>query len=408
MVKISKIAISKVENDDVEGAVFKALKLMNARSIMKKGMVVLLKPNMLSAKPPERAVCTHPLVLKAVIKWVKQFEPKRIVVGDSSGGISPNTTRKVIKASGLGQVCEEEGVEIIPFEATPLKIYPVANSYVLDEIISTSLIQEADLIINLPKIKTHGLTKLTCCIKNMFGTLILANKQKIHARFPNMKDFSKALVDVYSISKPQLTIVDGYYCQEGQGPSAGDVVKLDIILAGNDPVALDTAACKIIGIDPESVLHVKFAAEKGIGTMNFSKVNVKGVSINEVRRKFKSAKLSPFAGLPLPRVMASYLSEKIYKADLYFDPDKCVLCGTCWKNCPVNAIIAPQEGSNRKTPIWNKERCISCYCCSETCLHEAIEFKINVIKNLVRDKLFIIGATLFSLMIFLIIVWLMR
>jgi len=264
------ISIQRINDDDIKRATFRALEAIHAESLMREGMKVLLKPNLLSAKPPERAVTTHPEVVRAVIHWVKQFSPSKIYVADSSGGgarIGLKATINSLKVSGIKSVCDEEGVECLPLEKTKREIYPVPNPLVLNEVVSTKLLKEVDLIINLPKIKTHTLTYLTCCIKNMFGIILLANKASIHALFPRREEFASALVDIYSVSVPQLTVVDGYLCQEGNGPSAGDVVKLDLILAGYDPVALDTLVCKIIGLDPDRVLYLAKAEAKGLGSM---------------------------------------------------------------------------------------------------------------------------------------------
>ena len=390
--------------DDVASAVNEALELIDAKQLMSDGMTILLKPNLLSAKPPERAVTTHPEVLRAVIRWVKKFNPKRVVVSDSSAGVGRNTTRKVFNASLLQQTAEEEGVEAIPFESMERTVYGVENPMVLNDFPSAKIIEEADLIINLPKIKTHGLTKLTCSIKNMFGTVILGNKPKTHAQYSKMEDFSKALADIYSVSKPQLTIIDGYLCQEGNGPSAGDVVKMDLILAGYDGVALDATVCSIIGLDVNEVLHVKYVEKKGIGTTNLKSVEYKGVGVNDVMREFRlpsgSNRATP---VPIPTFLRGVV-DKVFKADVNFDLEKCTLCGTCWTNCPVEAISKPEIMEKESNiPIWNKKKCITCYCCAETCPYEAIEFKINPKKNLIFSELGVL--LIVALVVLALLIW---
>ncbi|MHA1459064.1 MAG: DUF362 domain-containing protein, partial [Promethearchaeota archaeon] len=253
----TKIAIQKIKNDDVKTSVFSALELINAQQLMQEeGMTILLKPNLLMGKPPERGVNTHPEVVRSVIQWVKQFNPAKIYVCDSAGGAKVGITEKAIIDSGIGIVCEEEGAECLPFEKSERKIYKIEDPLELEEISSSKLIEEADLIINIPKIKTHWQCTLTCCIKNMFGIVLLANKAKTHAQAAVLDRFCSALADIYSVSKPQLTVIDGYICMEGKGPSSGDAVKLDLILAGYDPVALDSVVCKIIGFDPSEVLYL--------------------------------------------------------------------------------------------------------------------------------------------------------
>lgn len=406
MTSKNKIAIQRIVEDDVEKAVFSALDLINAKEIMKEGMVVLLKPNLLSGKPPERAVTTHPSVLRAVIRWVKQFNPERIVASDSSGGHSLGATEKTMEAAGLKAVCDDEGIEMIPFEKTERTIYTVENPLVLEEFPSSKLLQEADLIINLPKIKTHGQAVLTCCVKNMFGTMLLRHKTRTHAEYPSLALFSAALVDIYSVSKPQLTVIDGYLCQEGQGPSAGDVVKMDLVLAGYDGVGLDRVVCEIIELDPQKVKTLEKAREKGIGSTDLNDFEIVGEKIADVQRKFKLPKLTQPGLIKLPKFIRGYLGKLLVKAKVKFDPEKCTCCGTCWKNCPVDAITPPAEIKKGNIPAWNSKKCITCYCCAELCPNEAVEFNVDIIKNLVFSWLgvVVLGG---GLVLLLLIIWLL-
>jgi len=214
----------------------------------------------------------------------------------------------------------------------------------------------------------------------MFGTVLLANKAKTHAQAAVLERFCSALVDIYSISKPQLTVIDGYYCMEGQGPSSGDVVKLDIILAGFDGVALDSAVCKIIGFDPSEILYLEKAEQKKLGTIDLANVEILGETIESVYRKFKRPKLRPIS-MPLPRWLADYIGKTIFKAKVKFNREKCKLCSTCWTNCPVNAITPPIEIKKGNIPKWDSKKCITCFCCVELCPHEAVKFRINYAKN---------------------------
>ena len=377
------LTIQKIVEDNVEKAVFDALNAIEAKSLMKKqGMKILLKVNLLSAKPPERAVTTHPSVVRAVIRWLKQFNPSKIFVGDSSGGSALNSTAVALKMSGIQAVCDEEDAIAIPLEKTERKIYPVPNPLILNEIVSSNLLEDVDLIVNLPKIKTHSQCTLTCCIKNMFGTIILTKKAEKHARFPTIDQFCSALVDIYSVSKPQLTVIDGFLAMEGNGPGAGDVVDdLKIIVAGYDGIALDTLVCKIIGLNPAKVLYIEKGVAKGIGSSNLEEFRIIGQSIESVFRPFKLPRVMPVS-LRLPRPIAEYIGDKIFKSTIKINVEKCKLCGTCWKNCPVDALTPPNELKiGEYIPIWDKEKCISCYCCAELCPYEAVEFKIKYFKN---------------------------
>ncbi|TXT63435.1 MAG: hypothetical protein BAJALOKI3v1_370015 [Promethearchaeota archaeon] len=386
----NKISIVRIKEERISKAVNKALELINAENLfIKENMTILIKPNILKGEEPERAVTTHPEIIRAVIRWIKKHGKHKIVVGESSGTTNPGATEKAFQGSGIKDVCEEENVEWTPFEQTKRKIYQIKDPLVLDQISSSVLLEEADLIINIPKIKTHWQCVLTCCIKNMFGTLILGNKPKTHARFPKLEDFSAALADIHSVSNPQLTVVDGYLCQEGSGPSKGDVVKLDLILAGYDPVALDTTVCKIIQFDPEDVIQIQKAEERGLGTSDLETFEIVGEKIDDVTRKFKMAKQRPVS-VPLPDWLADYMSNVIFRARVKFDPNKCKLCATCWENCPANAISPADEIKKGNVPNWVKNECIFCYCCAELCPHEAVDFEINYVRNFLYSKVGVI------------------
>jgi uncharacterized protein (DUF362 family)/NAD-dependent dihydropyrimidine dehydrogenase PreA subunit len=406
MTASTKVSVKRIFNEDIRSAVFKALDEIEAKKlIVKSGLIVLIKPNLLMGKPPERAVNTHPEVVRAVIQWVKQFDPSKIYVCDSSGGQKPGVTEKAIRESGIGDICEQEGVECFPLEKSERKVYFIENPLELKELTTSKIIEDADLIINIPKIKTHWQCTLTCCIKNMFGTVLLANKAKTHAQAAILDRFSAALADIYSVSKPQLTVVDGYYCMEGQGPSSGDVVKLNLIMAGYDGVALDTIVCKVIGFDPEELIYLKKAEGKGLGTTDLSKIELVGEKIETVYRKFKRPKLKPIS-MPLPKWLANYIGKKIFKASVKFNKEKCKLCSTCWSNCPVGAISPPKEIKKGNIPIWNSKKCITCFCCVELCPYEAVKFKINYVKNVVFSWfcfafLLLIGALWLSVIWFL-------
>ncbi|MHA1112043.1 MAG: DUF362 domain-containing protein [Promethearchaeota archaeon] len=386
MVEKTPIAIQKIINEDVKTAVFKSLELINAKKLMKDSMTVLLKPNLLQPAKPEKAITTHPTIVQAVIQWVKQFNPAKIYVCDSSGGFNfgeSNTERAMVE-SGLKAVCDEEGdiVECIPFEKTQRRVYKIENPLEVEELASSVLLHDVDLIINLPKIKTHGQTTLTCSIKNMFGTMLRTNKARTHSKYPSLTRFTSALTDIYSVSNPQLTVVDGYYCMEGNGPSAGQVVKLDIIIAGFDAVAIDSTVCKIIDVNPRNVKYLAFAEQKGLGTTDYGKIEILGESITNVKRKFKiPATIKPISAW-LPRKFADYLAQRGFKATITFDAEKCVLCGTCIENCPVKAIEWPEVRKKGHVPVWDKKKCITCFCCAELCPYHAVDAKIHLVRNL--------------------------
>jgi ferredoxin len=238
----------------------------------------------------------------------------------------------------------------------------------------------------------------------MFGTVLLANKPKTHAQAASLDRFTSALVDIYSVSNPQLTIVDGYYGMEGQGPSSGEPVKLDLILAGYDGVALDRTVCEIVGFNASEILYLEKAEQVGLGTGDLAKIEFVGEEIKDVERKFKPPKIRPVS-MPLPRWLADYVGQTIFKARVKFNREKCKICSTCWTNCPVKAIAPPNRIKKGQVPIWDKNKCITCFCCVELCPYEAVDFKINYVRNFLFSWL---GVGLIGLMsmIALFLIWL--
>ena len=154
----------------------------------------------------------------------------------------------------------------------------------------------------------------------MFGTILRTNKAKAHAQFPTLDRFTAALSDIYSVSNPQLTIIDGYLAMEGEGPGSGDPVKLNLILAGYDGVALDTTVCQITEISVNDVKYLKFGEQKGLGTTDFSKIEFLGEKIEDVKHKFKLPKHIGAISARFPKVIADYISNTVFKADIGFNP----------------------------------------------------------------------------------------
>jgi Pyruvate/2-oxoacid:ferredoxin oxidoreductase delta subunit len=225
----------------------------------------------------------------------------------------------------------------------------------------------------------------------------------MHASLPNPADFAEMLVDIYSASKPALTIVDGITAIEGNGPGAGGkLVDLGILLAGTDPVAMDTICTEIMGFEQTTVLTTQAAARRGLGTNNLAEIEVKGVPLKEVQRKFEfpsSYKTMRFLFSRLGRLI-SPLMKKFTHVRATYEKSKCVSCGDCVKICPAQALAINQVGA---PPTWTKARCIACYCCSEVCPKGAAHVGIAGIRG-VWQYLVILLAALVG--IILLIVWL--
>jgi uncharacterized protein (DUF362 family) len=259
--------------------VFKALDLVDYKKVLAGYSTVLIKVNFIVDKTWDTGATTDPLVVEAIILKLKEL-PVKIIVVESDASIT--NADKAFEATGMKDMCILNGVEWLNLRHAKDKIkIPIPDGETLKDITVPRLVTES-AVISAAKLKTHMATKVTLGMKNMFGLLPDKFKMKYHAR-----GISDVILDINSVLKPTLTVVDGFVGMEGKGPTDGEPVQMDLIIAGADPVATDAACCKIMGIDPTQVKHIRKAAEKGLGKLE---AEVVGEKIDSVARPFKKAK----------------------------------------------------------------------------------------------------------------------
>jgi uncharacterized protein (DUF362 family)/ferredoxin len=350
------------EADRLATAVSEALALLGGMSaFVGAGTRVLLKPNLLMKAVPERAVTTHPELLRAVIREVAQCSPSEIVVGDSPGGRnSSGSIRRLWEECGLASVCAEEGARLVLFDDETVRV-PSEQSKLYGSFVLGAEAVRADVLINLPKLKTHGFMQYTGAVKNLFGCIPGLAKAQFHLTVPDRDDFADMLVDLALACPPHLTIMDAVVGMEGEGPAGGKPVEIGAVLASADPFALDLVAASAVGFDPERVYTCKSAHRRGLAPKRPDDVEVLGVPWRELApASFAKPMIDPFAKLP-PWVSRSLRASVTAKPELT-DAEKCTGCATCRENCPVGAI----EMRDHK-PSFDYNACIRCYCCQELC-----------------------------------------
>ena len=370
MTKISVSECQSYNKENVQNAVNSCLDNLGGLStLIKPEDTVLIKPNILLAKEPEEAVTTHPAVIEAIIKLVKGLGAFPIV-GDSPGGPAGDL-ENYWKTTGILDVCNALNVEIVNFEASGVyKKSLNGNHYYI-----AKPVLDADFVINVPKIKTHGLTVFTCAIKNMYGVIPGLKKIGYHKEAPKPSNFAKLVVDIYSLSKPHLNIVDGVIGMDGAGPSAGNPKELGMILASDNGVALDSYICHILGKDPMKVPTNRIAYENGLGEVDINKIVVLGY-FPEIRNDFK---WPPQIASSLDMI-PSFISKALlgfYWSRPAIDSKVCNDCKTCVKSCPVEALTA---GVN--IPEFDYSECINCLCCMEMCPEKAVYLDKSLITKL--------------------------
>lgn len=343
------------------------------------GETVLVKPNVLVAAPPEQCVTTHPVVFKAVCVCFLETGC-RVVFGDSPAFYSGwGKCGPTMRKAGLTAIAENLGIAMADFENGTLVTNKNGASHKLFVIANGVL--AASGVVSVPKLKTHGLTRITGAVKNQYGCVPGVYKGQYHARAPNVHDFSRLLADITAFVKPRLYILDAVMAMEGNGPQNGDPRRLGLLMLSSDPVALDAIACKIIGVDPEFVTTCTAGQEAGLGTWYYDRIDCIGDDIaNFITPDFKVTRLP---AVSIPDHPATRIIRNLLVTRPAMHAAACTRCGSCISTCPVEprALDWGRAGTARP-PIYKYNRCIRCFCCQEICPCGAIRIKTPLLGRL--------------------------
>lgn len=356
MSRVSIVVCPNYELDEVKRAIRIAVEQSDFPELA--GKKVLLKPNVLSDAAPEKCVSTHPMVLKAVIQLARDKGAAEIFVGDS-----PALQRRGFKPllSQLYQVCEEENVEWVDFtKATVSKRLPIANH----KVTMTSLIDEVDLTISLPKFKTHEFMYATGAMKNMFGLMPGTRKSAQHVRHPSRNSFAKMICGIVRLAKVEYVIMDAVVGMEGPGPGNGYPREIGKIIAGKDPLAVDIAQATMMGYEPMKIPIIRCALEnQATGLSRIEDIEYVLFDANDlVMTDFQRS-----GGPAISDLEVHGDAEYLQRPTPVFDDNKCIHCRKCIEICPAIALAMEE----RQVRI-DQSRCIRCYCCHEICPVEAI------------------------------------
>jgi uncharacterized protein (DUF362 family)/NAD-dependent dihydropyrimidine dehydrogenase PreA subunit len=329
------------------------------------GMRVLVKPNMLMPAAPDQAIVTHPLIVRSVAAYLLG-KGAQVQVSDSP---PIGSFRKLIRESGYDDALKDLDVDLKPFEKSiQVDIGPPFGAI---EIAQDAI--EADLVINLAKLKSHAMMYLTLGVKNIFGTIVGLRKPEWHMRAGvDRIMFAKLLVQIYQAVSPGYTIIDGITALEGQGPGkSGQPRQMGLMIGGANGHAVDKTTCTLLGLAPDDLLTYRMAREHEHfdGT-----VHVDGDIHIIDDFNFPELHSLSLGSDSLNRFMRKYVIQKPV-----VDNNQCKLCGECWKICPAEVISHNTKGIN-----FDYNNCIRCYCCLEVCLHGAIKAKEPLLGKLRR------------------------
>lgn len=276
-----KALVALAKEASIQESVTKVFDLMGGvTNMIKPGTTVMLKPNAGHASPADTSVCTNPEVVRAVIREVKKANPKSIVIAEAAAiGCD---TMECYEVSGIADVAREEGVELYDIKADKDLINVAVRGYRsnLHHVKLPRRLLEADHLINLPILKAHASMVFSCALKNIKGVVQDAVHLQMH-----QQNLTMAMMDVWSVCRPDLNIMDVMNAASGYSPHTPTPIELDCIMGSKDPVALDRIACELVGIDPDGVSYFKVADEVGLGTSNQENIEVVGDKVADCYKK---------------------------------------------------------------------------------------------------------------------------
>lgn len=334
--------------------------------VLKRGMKVFIKINHLAPQaPPERAICTHPLFAREVLRLLLDHGVYPTVGDDISYGRGDE-----FLTTGFRAVCRELGVPLFNLRETGF-VEVALRGAILKSVFLARPSLEADAVINLPKLKTHSLTMFTGAVKNMYGVIPYGLRLEFHRRFPRSYVFSQMLVDVFSVVPPNLNIMDAVVGMEGEGPSSGSPKPIGMIIAGRDGVAVDAVASHVVGLIPLSVFTTADANARGLGVGDIRQIDIRGkMPLAGPVKDFQPSSLA--TGMfrrRLPSLFYAYVSGQLILTPK-IDAEECQACLDCLRACP--AVTIREVGGK----AWIDEAgCIHCLCCHEVCIHGAIRLR---------------------------------
>ncbi len=380
---MGNVVLSKCDSYDKDRVLRGITEIFNLlggiEKYIKPGMQVALKPNLLIAKKPEAAATTHPMIVETVARLVMQAGGIVTIIDSPGGPYGPSWLKRTFQSTGMEAAADATGAKLngdYRVETVPLE-----NAILLKSVNLLKPLIDADIIINLAKLKTHMMMVYTGAIKNMFGAVGGTEKADFHARMNNYDDFAKALVDIHYAVKPTLNIIDGVTGMEGEGPGSGIPRRIGVIIAAENPFEADAVALDIIGVPHAKVPVMRVGLEHGLyqpenitilgedkATFFISDFDVPSLHLRESGAKPDKNFLSRLGGFTRPKLV-------IRTAD-------CIRCKKCLEACPAHTIHIEAD----KTIKIHTSDCIRCFCCHELCPENAIDIQRPFLSRLLMGE----------------------
>lgn len=322
------------------------------------GKKVVIKPNVLRTSRADEHIVTNPALLLAVIEKVEEMSPAELIVGDNPGLFNYGDNENSFEQTGLMAAAKGyyknlgDTIQHLAF-----------NRDFMPEVGVSKEIMDADILISLPKFKTHGLTVMTGAIKNSYGILPGGQKARLHQIAGTPERFHEVIVEVFRLRVPDMFIMDAVVGMEGNGPASPELREIGLILAADNAVAMDAVVARMMGVGPSRLRFLQKARDLGLGDFAAESIAIDGKM--QVLPNFKLPPLGgeAIAGNPAIQQLMHAKGHVKPKAD----PELCTACGSCIEHCPVSALTMQET-----VPVVEDEICIACFCCQEICPEKAI------------------------------------
>jgi len=374
-VQVAIVRCTDYEPDLVYRALQRAVSLAGGLdSYIAPGTRVLVKPNLLQGLPPDRAVCTHPAVVGAVIRLLKE-RGCEVTLADSPGGgvrYTPASLARQYEKAGYGVLAGDRGCVLNLDTGSDTARFPEGK--VCREFPLICPYFSSDHVVVVSKAKTHVLTLLSGATKNLFGLIPGLEKPLFHSRFQSGERFGEMLIDLNLLVRPSLQVADAIVIMEGDGPTSGTPRPLGFLLVSPSPLALDMVLCRLMSLNPRDVPYLRCAIGRGLLSPDGSDLEIIGDPLppgDTLRVKKPRTWAGSGGGIQVtPLFRAVHALGKVYAMRPSVNPDRCSGCGKCVTICPANAITLAGGRARIRS-----RHCMRCYCCHEMCSEGALSLE---------------------------------
>ena len=374
--KVVLLPCEEYDEDKIYTLMKQGLELLGGlESLIPDNAKILLKPNLLKKAEVEKAVITHPVVVGAFARILRECGYENIVLADSCGH---GTTQAVIRGTGMDTYLDKYQIPAIDYSEGVKTAYP--QGVQAKEFVLPRELLEQDCVISLSKMKTHALERITGAVKNSYGFVYGFHKAKGHTQYPSADSFARMLIDLNKCVAPRFYVMDGIMAMEGNGPGSGDPIPMNVILMSTDPIALDSVFSRLIYLKPEMVPTNYHGEKMGLGTWKEENITLltpeREVSMQEAVDRYGNPDFNVDRTEVRKNIwtrMAGALN--IFQKKPYIEADKCIRCGICVQSCPVPGKAVEFRKGKNKPPVYDYKKCIRCFCCQEMCPKKAIKVK---------------------------------